>query len=136
MFLYLLPQKHWFTELIVCDIHGGYFHCDTNSTVTYLRQRYWLPAARQHVRSILQHCVICNKLTRSHYKAPTSPPLLKHRLQMMNPFGIDFTRALYVRSPTGKCKAYIYLFTCSSTRAVHPEVVTDLSEDTFLQAFR
>jgi len=58
---------------------------------------------------------------------------------MMNPFtvtGIDSTGALYVRSPAGECKAYICLFTCASTRAIHLEVVTDLSEDTFLQAFR
>jgi len=58
---------------------------------------------------------------------------------MMNPFTvtrIDFTGALYARSPTGECKAYICLFTCANTRAVHLEVGTDLSEDIFLQAFR
>ena len=58
---------------------------------------------------------------------------------MMDPFtvtGIDFTGALYIRAPEGENKVYICLFTCSSTRAVHLEVVTDLSEETFLQAFR
>ena len=57
---------------------------------------------------------------------------------MMEPFtvtGIDFTGALYIRSPEGEKKVYICLFTCASTRAVHLEVVADLSEDTFLQAF-
>jgi len=97
-FPYLLPQKHQLTELIVQDIHQKHFHSSTNSTVTYLRQRYRLPAARQHIRSILRHCVIYNKLSGSHYKAPSSPPLPKHRLQAMNPFtvtGVDFTGALY-----------------------------------------
>ena len=138
-FPYLLPQKHWLTELIIQDIHQRHFHSGTNSTVTYLRQLYWLPAARRHVRSILRHCVTCNKLSGSHYKAPSPPPLPKHRLQMMNPFtvtGIDFTGALYVRTSGGESKAYICLFTCASSRAVHLEVVTDLSEETFLQAFR
>ena len=58
---------------------------------------------------------------------------------MMEPFtvtGIDFTGALYIRAPEGENKVYVCLFTCDSTRAVHLEVVTDLSEDTFLQAFR
>ncbi|XP_065915750.1 uncharacterized protein [Dysidea avara] len=138
-FPYLLPQKHWLTELIIQDIHQRHFHSGTNSTVTYLRQLYWLPAARRHVRSILRHCVTCNKLSGSHYKAPSPPPLPKHRLQMMNPFtvtGIDFTGALYVRTSRGESKAYICLFTCASSRAVNLEVVTDLSEETFLQAFR
>ena len=31
---------------------------------------------------------------------------------------------------------YVYLATCANTRAVHLEVVNDLSEDSFLQAFR
>ena len=31
---------------------------------------------------------------------------------------------------------YICLFTCANTRAVHLEVVTDLTEENFLQAFR
>ena len=138
-FPYLLPKKHRLTELIVRDTHERHLHTGTNSTVTYLRQRYWIPAARQCVRSILRHCVVCNKLCGNHYKTPDPPPLPKHRVQAMEPFtvtGIDFTGALYIRSPEGEKKVYICLFTCGSTRAVHLEVVADLSEDTFLQAFR
>ena len=37
---------------------------------------------------------------------------------------------------TGEEKVYVCLFTCANTRAVHLEVVNDLSEDSFLQAFR
>ena len=33
-------------------------------------------------------------------------------------------------------KVYICLFTCAVTRAIHLEVVTDLTEENFLQAFR
>ena len=135
----LLPRKHRLTELIVCDTHEKHFHAGTNSTVTYIRQRYWIPAARQCVKNILRNCVVCNKLSGNHYKAPNPPPLPKHRVQMMEPFtvtGIDFTGALYIRAPEGENKVYICLFTCASTRAVHLEVVTDLSEETFLQAFR
>lgn len=39
-FPYLLPRKHKLTEIIVCDIHEKQFHAGTNSTVTYLRQKY------------------------------------------------------------------------------------------------
>ena len=82
---------------------------------------------------------MCNKLCGSHYKAPNPPPLPKHHVQMMELFtvtGIDFTGALYIRAPEGENKVYVCLFTCANTRAVHLEVVTDLSEETFLQAFR
>ena len=57
----------------------------------------------------------------------------------MKPFtvtGIDYTGALNVRTPNGEKKVYICLFTCASSRAVHLEIVTDLSEESFLHAFR
>ena len=51
--------------------------------------------------------------------------------------GVDFTGALKVRNKNGKdSKAYICLFTCASTRAVHLEIVTDLTEEQFILAFR
>ena len=58
---------------------------------------------------------------------------------MTRPFqvtGVDFTGALYVRRPEGEMKVYVCLFTCAVTRAVHLEVVTDLSVETFLLALR
>ena len=70
---------------------------------------------------------------------PDSPPLPESRTKPAPPFtvtGVDFMGALYVRSRSGEEKAYICLFTCASTRAIHLEVVSDLTEDSFLQAFR
>ena len=67
------------------------------------------------------------------------PPLPKGRVGSATPFavtGIDFTGTLYVKEPSGECKAYICLFTCASTRVIHLEIVTDLSAETFLLAFR
>ena len=65
-FLYLLPRKHSLTELVVRDTHEKHFHTGVNSTVTYIRQNYWITAARQCVRSMLRQCVTCNKLCGSH----------------------------------------------------------------------
>jgi hypothetical protein len=50
--------------------------------------------------------------------------------------GVDYTGPLYVRSNNGEIKNYICLFVCATTRAIHLEVVSDLSEISFLQAFR
>ena len=43
--------------------------------------------------------------------------------------------ALHVKN-TGDSKVYVCLFTCGVTRAVHLEIVSDLSVETFLQALR
>ena len=50
--------------------------------------------------------------------------------------GVDFTGALFVRYMNKEQKVYICLFICANTRAIHLEVVIDLTEETFLLAFR
>ena len=69
---------------------------------------------------------------------PESPPLPQARIRDGRPFkviGVDFTGALYVKNHGIESKVYICLFTCGLSRAVHLEVVTDLSAEIFLQAF-
>ncbi|XP_052245628.1 uncharacterized protein LOC127854604 [Dreissena polymorpha] len=51
--------------------------------------------------------------------------------------GLDFTGALNVKEKSGsESKAYVCLFTCACTRTVLLEVVPNLSEESFLNAFR
>ena len=138
-FPFLLPRKHHLTKLIVFSVHIQQLHAGVNSTVTALRQRYWIPSARQLVRGLLHKCVPCRKTIGKPYPIPESPPLPHARTKDGKPFevtGVDFTGALYVREHGTEIKAYICLFTCGLSRAVHLEVVKDLSVDTFLQAFR
>ncbi|XP_060575431.1 uncharacterized protein LOC132732923 [Ruditapes philippinarum] len=135
---YLLPAKHHLTHLIILDAHERQLHPGVSVIITYLRQKFWIPSIRQVV--IIRKCVICRKTDGKPYNAPDPPPLPKYRVDDAPPFsvtGVDFTGALYVKDKTGsETKAYICLFTCASTRAVHLELVPDLSEDSFLQAFR
>ena len=77
-------------------------------------------------------------LPQGNRKVPESPPLPQSRTKVGTPFkitGVDFTGALLVRNSGQENKAYICLFTCGLSRAVHLEVVTDLSTKAFLQAF-
>jgi len=102
-----------------------------------------VPCARQRIRALLRKYVTCRKLAGQLYTAPDPPPLVKASKQQSMPFevtginftGINFTGALFVRGEQ-ESKAYICLFTCAVTRAVHLEVVTDLTVECFLQAFR
>ena len=138
-FPYLLPSRHTLTTLIVLAAHVTQLHSGVNHTVTALRQKFWITSARRYVRSVLRSCVTCKRVCGKPYSTPDPPPLPKLRTQLAPPFtvtGVDFTGALYVRTKSGEEKAYICLFTCANTRAIHLEVVSDLSEESFLQAFR
>ena len=124
---------------MVYNAHANQFHNGVNSTMTALRQTYWIPSIRQYIRKLLRRCVSCRKVIGQSYKVRDPPPLHKSRTAETDPFtktGVDFTGALYVRDNTRETKAYICLFMRAISRAVHLEVVTDLSVECFLEAFR
>lgn len=139
-FPYLLPQDKHLTLLIVYHVHVFLSHAGVGSTLTALRQSLWIPSGRQYVKKLLRRCTICRKHGGRPYATPESAPLPKVRVQDVSPFtitGVDFTGALYVKQYNGEeSKVYICLFTCATSRAIHLEVVTDLSAPTFLLAFR
>ncbi|XP_035207942.1 uncharacterized protein LOC118182668 [Stegodyphus dumicola] len=66
-------------------------------------------------------------------------PLPAERIQKSSPFettGIDFAGPLYVKNNNSVTKAYIVIFTCATTRAIHLELVSDLRTDVFLLALQ
>ena len=138
-FPYLLPPKDPFTELVIRYTHVCRLHAGVNSTLTALRLRCWISVGRQHAKKAISHCVTCKKFSGLPYDIPDQPLLPKSRLQQAQPFtvlGVDFTGALYISEGRNQKKVYICLFTCATTRAVHLEVVTNLSVQTFLYAYR
>ncbi|XP_065905584.1 uncharacterized protein [Dysidea avara] len=125
--------------MFIQQTHKKLHHAGVSTTVTALRQVFWIPTIRQRVKKQLRQCVTCNRLMGKPYQAPDPPPLPRMRVEASQPFkvtGVDFTGALYVRDTTGERKVYICLFTCACTRAVHLEIVHDLTVDSFLLAFR
>ncbi|XP_070571330.1 uncharacterized protein [Ptychodera flava] len=51
--------------------------------------------------------------------------------------GVDFTGNLFTKAKDGtRGTAYVCLFTCAVTRAIHLQVVPDMSTKTFMHAFR
>ncbi|XP_063404420.1 uncharacterized protein LOC134687892 [Mytilus trossulus] len=135
-FPYLLPAKDRLTHLIVLEAHENTLHSGINITLAYIQQTFWIPKLRQCVKSILSKCVTCRKVIGKSYPAPEIPPLPKERVQDATPFsitGVDFTGALTTSNRHNEeSKVYICLFTCAVTRAVHLELVYDLSEESFL----
>ena len=109
-------------------------------TLAEFRSTYWLVKGRQFVRSVIHSCVICRKLEGKPCQGNAPPPLPSFRVQQSRPFqatGVDFAGPLYVKSSnTGSTKVWLCLYTCCSTRAVHLDLVIDMTATTFLRCFR
>ena len=136
----LMPKKHPMTVILIREAHRAVAHMGMNATVAEIRRNYWIPQIRQCVRKVLNTCVTCKRVQGKSFRTPMVPPLPEFRVQCKEPFsvtGIDYTGAMSVRSgPNRTDKAYIILFTCPVSRAIHMELVDNLSCNTFLLAFR
>ena len=91
------------------------------------------------MRRVLAQCVVCKKRegpTVSQQMAdlpqdrvaPGGHPFKNTAVDAFGPFHVKFRRGRAVR--------HVCLFTCLTTRAVHLEVIHDLSADSFLQAMQ
>ena len=138
----LLNTKNALTELIVKEAHNRVFHNGVKETLTELCSRFWIIRGRQFVRKLIHMCVICRRHEGEPYSLPASPALPQFRTQRQVPFastGVDFAGPLYVKeSQTSKTqtKTWIALYTCAVTRALHLELVLDMTSESFLLCFR
>ena len=139
----LLARKHRLTELVVRDAHHTVQHGGVNETLTQIRSQYWIIRGRSLVRSVIHNCVTCRRYEGKPYRPPPPPPLPAFRVNKAPPFaytGVDYAGPLYVRtqgiSDGNTCKAWICLFTCCVTRAVHLELVLDMSAPTFIRCLK
>ena len=136
----LLPKKHALTNLIIDTCHLRSLHGGVQETLTDVRNEFWIPQGRQQVKSRLKTCKICKTLEGRNYQLPPSPPLPMERVTHTRPFtvvGIDYTGSITIsKTSTVPTKVYVCLFTCAVTRAVHLELVEDLTAEAFLLAFR
>lgn len=134
----VLPASHHFVELLIRSTHQRLLHAGCLEILTHLRETFWIIRARQAVKKVLGRCVTCRKMNSRRATEPVAP-LPGDRVLEATPFavtGLDFAGPILTKDEGKTHKSYVLLLTCSVTRAVHLEVVKDMSTASFLQAFR
>ncbi|XP_068149483.1 uncharacterized protein [Drosophila tropicalis] len=131
----ILPQKHRVTFLIVEYYHRKNYHLHNEIVVNEVRQRYWITGLRALVRKVANACVAC-RIRVARPVPPKMGDLPKERLSPhTQPFtftGVDCFGPFEVAVGRRHQKRWGVLFTCLTTRAVHLEIATSLSTDSFL----
>ncbi|CAH1725392.1 unnamed protein product [Aphis gossypii] len=136
----LLPQRCHFTELIVRHYHQLLLHGGARLVLSMISRRYWIMSGRAAVRRAVHSCVPCSK-----YRATTPIPFMADlpvfRVTAIRPFynvGMDYGGPFVVKESRRRGarthKAYLALFICMAVKAVHLEIVTDLSTESFIAA--
>ncbi|XP_071642930.1 uncharacterized protein [Temnothorax longispinosus] len=138
----IVPPSSWLTRLLIDSCHRRTLHGGVQLTLGLLRLRFWIPRGRTVVKQMLHRCVTCTR-----WRAATPQPpmgnLLRRRVTPARPFlrtGLDYAGPILIRTSRGRghkaYKAFIAVFVCLSSKAVHLDVVSDYTTDAFLAAFR
>lgn len=136
----VLPARHHFTRLLLRYYHESLMHAGPQLMLSVIRLRFWPLGGRSVVKQIVHQCVKCFR-ARPTTIQQLMGDLPASRVTVSRPFlrtGVDYFGPLYVRPAPRRpvVKAYVAIFVCMSTKAVHMELVSDLSTDRFLQALR
>lgn len=138
----IIPKDSTLSRLIINDAHIITKHGGTQLTMTYTRTQYWIIGTRKSVRNQIHRCVICHR-----YSKQTQTQLMgtlpEPRVNMSRAFlhtGVDYAGPVQVltRRRPGKrevTKGYVSVFVCLCTKAIHLELVSSMTSESFLAAF-
>lgn len=90
-------------------------------------------------KRMLKRCETWNQLHCSGAACEPAAPLTGLRVNPADPFevvGMNFAGPLFPKECGVAKKCYILVITCAITRAVHLELVSDLTTERFILAFR
>ena len=131
----ILPSSHPVVEMLVLRAHEKACHVGVQGLLSLLRERFWILKGRKTIRSILTKCVVCRRHGARHIS--TIPPALPEPhvrdAAVFETTGVDMAGPLFLKDC---CKVWVCLYTCAVYRAVHLELTSSLSTESFLQTFR
>ncbi|XP_011858530.1 PREDICTED: uncharacterized protein LOC105556071 [Vollenhovia emeryi] len=134
----LLPASHHFTRLVIRSRHEGLFHAGINATLASVREEFWPIHAKNEVKQCLRASVTCRKANPTPIQ-PLMGQLPEARVNISRPFskvGVDYCGPLFVRDRVKRnskqYKAYVAIFVCMATKAVHIELVEDMTTEAFI----
>lgn len=139
----ILPAKSRLVELYVQFLHEHYFHATKAFILNFVNSNYWIVGnLKSIVKKVVHRCVACRR-----YKGKLIDQIMGQlpscRITVSDAFtnvGIDFAGPLDCKCinhrTTKNTKVYVAIFVCMLSRAVHIEVVSDLTTASFLDTLK
>ena len=147
--LVILPGKHYIAKLVVVYFHELVKHQGYHFTEGAVRSGgvrsggFWITGGKRLVSSVIFSCVPCRKL-RWHFECQRmadlpadqleqAPSFTYVRVDVFGPWSVVTRRTRDGQANSKRCAV---LFTCLCVRAIHIEVIEDMSSSAFINALR
>ncbi|GBN46894.1 hypothetical protein AVEN_122159-1, partial [Araneus ventricosus] len=134
----ILPNRHKLTNQIIVYFHLKNLHIGASSLLHCVRERFWPLNGRSLCRKIVYECIVCFK-ARPIVTSQLMGNLPRDRVVPDYPFncsGVDFCGPFMIRYRNQRKgvlhKMYVCIFVCFVSKAVHIEIVSDLTSEAFI----
>ncbi|XP_045210756.2 uncharacterized protein LOC123562171 [Mercenaria mercenaria] len=140
----IVPGKHYVAKLLVNHFHTLVQHQGRQLTEGAVRDAgFWITGGKRLVSSQIYNCITCKKL-RGRFLEQKMSDLPVDRVKQAAPFsyvGVDVFGPWSVvcrrtRGGQASSKRWAVLFTCLTIRAIHIEVIDEMSSSAFINALR
>ncbi|XKL60216.1 hypothetical protein PGB90_001232 [Kerria lacca] len=139
----ILPAKAKFVELLIRFVHWKYFHATKSFVINFLNNEHWVVGSLSNeVKRIIRSCVTCIRfrketMTQLMGQLPATRTNPSHAFTHI---GVDFAGPFECKCTNHRTtkfyKIYMAVFVCFASRAIHIEVVSDLSTAAFLDSLK
>ncbi|XP_055645196.1 uncharacterized protein LOC129781554 [Toxorhynchites rutilus septentrionalis] len=137
----ILNNHHPLSKLILDYYHIKLYHAGQQMLIASVRERFWITNIRKLARKVIHKCVICFR-AKPRATEQLMGDLPPERVTPAPPFlrvGVDYCGPFHVTYPNRRgspMKCFISIFVCLVTKAVHLELVADLTTEAFLAALK
>lgn len=140
----LIPGAHHIATLLIRHYHESVCHQGRHFTEGAVRSAgYWITGGKRLISSLLFKCVMCRKLRGRlglqkmadlpQDRMTPSPPFTYVGVDVFGPWSVVTRRT---RGGSANSKRWAVLFTCLACRAVHIELIEEMSSSSFINALR
>jgi hypothetical protein len=138
----ILHGNHPLTKLFISSEHKRLLHAGATLMISTITRTFHVIRIRQVVRSITRQCIICRRQSLK----PNTQILGQLPIERLTPgsifdkTGLDYAGPIYVkyghvRKPV-IVKTYVCVFVSLTVKAVHLELVSDLTSESFIGCLR
>ena len=135
----IIPKESPISVLLIRHFHNQVGHQGRNFTLGALREAgFWITGSQQLIRSEINKCITC-RLQRGKPQNQLMGRLPLERIEPGPPFtnvGMDCFGPFVVRDRRTESKRWAVIFTCLYSRAIHLEMVDDMTSDSFINSLR
>ncbi|XP_053691724.1 uncharacterized protein LOC128740217 [Sabethes cyaneus] len=137
----VLPANHQLTRMIASLEHLKTLHGGPNLLLSSLRRRFWPLNGRNLASATVHGCVTCARASPKTIEQLMGnlPPVRVNRAFPFENVGVDFAGPMYLRAPNKRSapvKTYVAVYVCLAVKAIHLDLVPDLSSEGFIASLR